>query len=293
MSPYRDGFQTRTPSPSRRSTPTAVDRGQLAGWFVDEVKLSRSSSPSRRVDEVQQQATDFFRLLLLNPMSRTINEMCAAPLSTSRSLHPLKCTGKLIHTPIALACNETRRHIDGAARKRFKLGDVFAGKASIPLQAALKSGSSKFVCIHGQFCVSEPSACSNLLRRWHVLGRGLCHPLAEVHDVIGRHFRQLTRSEGGQLEWLVLFPISTLVIIIGTQESVDALRGSPHIIIGFARSVILLVMLPWRIEPRQVLENAGGARRNGRRKLLGSIKRQLRRASEWSTHQCYGSEHIR
>src|SRR5215472_5945034 len=57
-------------------------------------------------------------------------------------------------------------------------------------------------------------------------------------------------------------------------------------------SVILLVMLPWRIEPRQVLENAGGARRNGRRKLLGSIKRQWRWACERRTHQCYGSEHI-
>ena len=67
-------------------------------------------------------------------MSGTIDEMRAAPLSTSRGLHHLKSTGKLIHTPIALARNETRRHIDGAVRKRFKLGDVFADKASIPLQ---------------------------------------------------------------------------------------------------------------------------------------------------------------
>jgi hypothetical protein len=121
---------------------------------------------------------------------------------------------------------------------------------------------------------------------------GLCHPLAEFPDVIGRHFRQLTRSEGSQLKWLVLFPISTLVMIIGTQESVEALWSSPHVIVRFVRSVILLVMLPWRIKPRQVLENAGGARRHGRRKLLGRIKRQLRWACEWSTHQYYGPEHI-
>jgi hypothetical protein len=95
---------------------------------------ARSEDPSLRVDELQQQTTDFLGLLLLNPMSGTIDEMRAAPLSTSRCLHHLKSTGKLIHTPIALARNETRRHIDGAVRKRFKLGDVFADKASIPLQ---------------------------------------------------------------------------------------------------------------------------------------------------------------
>src|SRR6516165_7993411 len=177
-------------------------------------------------------------------MSRTIDEMRAAPLSTSRGLHPLKCTGKLIHTPIALARNETRRHIYGTVRERFKLGDVFANKASIPLQAALKSGSSKFVCVLGQLCVGQPSACSNLLLRWHVLGRSLRHPLGEVHDVISRHLRQLVRSEGAKLEWLVSFPISALVVIIGTQESVNALRSAPPVIIRFACLVILLVMLP-------------------------------------------------
>jgi hypothetical protein len=40
------------------------------------------------VDELHQQTIDFLGLLLLNPMSRTIDEMRAAPLSTSRGLHP-------------------------------------------------------------------------------------------------------------------------------------------------------------------------------------------------------------
>ena len=75
---------------------------------------------------------------------------------------------------------------------------------------------------------------------------------------------------------MVLFPLSTLVMIIGTQECMEAPWSSPHVIVRFARSVMLLVMLPWRIKPRQVLENAGGVRRHGRRKLLGRIKRQLR-----------------
>ena len=92
---------------------------------------------------------------------------------------------------------------------------------------------------------------------------------------------------------MVLFPLSTIVMIIGTQECVEAPWSSPHVIVRFARSVMLLVMLPWRIKPRQVLENAGGSRRHGRRKLLGRIKRQLRWACEWSTHQYYGPERHR
>src|ERR1700735_779047 len=100
-------------------------------------------------------------------MSGAIDEMRAPPLRTSRGLHPLKSAGKLIHAPIALAGDETRRHIDGAAGERFKLTDGFAGKASIPLQAALKSGSGKFGRIDSQLCVSEPFACSNLLVRRH------------------------------------------------------------------------------------------------------------------------------
>jgi hypothetical protein len=73
-----------------------------------------SEDLSLRVDKLQQQTTDFLGLLLLNPISGTIDEMRAAPLSTSRGLHHLKSTGKLVHAPIALARNETRRHIDGA-----------------------------------------------------------------------------------------------------------------------------------------------------------------------------------
>src|ERR1700689_4388109 len=112
-------------------------------------------------------------------MSGAIDEMRAPPLRTSRGLHPLKGAWKLIDAPIALARDETGGHIDGAARKRLKLSDVFAGKASIPLQAALKSGSSKFVCVNGQVFVSEPSACSDLGIGWHVLGSRLSHPLVE------------------------------------------------------------------------------------------------------------------
>src|SRR5262245_60636304 len=46
--------------------------------------------------ELQKQAADLLRLLLLNPMSRTINQMRAAPLSADGgSFHFLKYTGGL------------------------------------------------------------------------------------------------------------------------------------------------------------------------------------------------------
>src|ERR1700722_17808108 len=98
-------------------------------------------------------------------MSGAVDEMRATPLRASRGLHPLKGARNLIDAPVAFAGDETRGHIDGATGKRFKLADVFAGEASIPLQAALKSGSSIFVRVNGQLCVSEPSARSNLLFR--------------------------------------------------------------------------------------------------------------------------------
>jgi hypothetical protein len=72
-----------------------------------------------------------------------------------------------------------------------------------------------------------------------------------------------------------------------------ALRRSPHVVVGFARLVITLVMLAWRVEPCQVLENACRVRRSGRRGLVGPVKRQVRRAPEGSAHQGHGPEHIR
>src|SRR6266581_8794554 len=79
--------------------------------------------------------------------------------------------------------------------------------------------------------------------------------LPEIHDVIGRHFRQLAGSERGQFEWLVLFPISALEMKICTQEIVDSLRGSPHIIVRLARSVLLLVVLPRSVKLCEVFKD--------------------------------------
>ena len=101
---------------------------------------SRTSS----ANELPQQSTDFLRLLLLYPMSRTINQTSTAPLGTCGALHSLERTWVLVDTPIALTGNKTGRHIDGAARKHFKLRRIFAAASSVPLQASLKSSATKF-----------------------------------------------------------------------------------------------------------------------------------------------------
>src|SRR5277367_3272604 len=124
----------------QRTIPTANAIRARLSYEPVPFERSRADSRSRRasrrrrcrmegltVDELQQQATDFFGLFLLDPMSGVIDKMRASPLTTSRRLHALKRARKLIDAPIALARDETGRHIDGAARKRFKLADVFAG----------------------------------------------------------------------------------------------------------------------------------------------------------------------
>jgi hypothetical protein len=85
-----------------------------------------------------------------------------------------------------------------------------------------------------------------------------------------------------------LFPVQS-----AAQESVQALWRSPHVIVRFARLIITLVMLPWRVKLRQVVEDALRVRRNGQRRLLGGVKRQLRRSPEGGAHQGHGPEHIR
>jgi hypothetical protein len=107
---------------------------------------------------LQKQAADFLRLFLLHPMSRTIDQIGAPPLSTCRGLHSLKGTWILVDTPIALPSNEASGCIDGTTRKHLKLGSVFAANAPIPLQATLKPRSAKFASVHVQFVLSKPLA---------------------------------------------------------------------------------------------------------------------------------------
>ena len=98
-----------TPPSSRRNIvqsvkvhglgPQNLDRVDLFGppypCGLDDRQICLAGSEGRfsGVDELQQQTADFLGLFLLNPMSGTIDEVRAAPLSAGRGLHPLNCTG--------------------------------------------------------------------------------------------------------------------------------------------------------------------------------------------------------
>jgi hypothetical protein len=56
--------------------------------------------------KLNKQLTDLFRLLLFEPVSRSINKMSPAHLRTGGTLHPLECAGNLENTPVALSAYE-------------------------------------------------------------------------------------------------------------------------------------------------------------------------------------------
>ncbi len=84
-------------------------------------------------------------------------------------------------------------------------------------------------------------------------------------------------------------------MIIGAQERVDALRGSAHIVVGLACSVISLIMLPRARQLCEVFEYfvERRSRRSSRRRLLRGIKRQRRRSPERGAHQHDRAKHVR
>ena len=152
--------------------------------------------------------------------------------------------GTWCETPIALAGDEDRRHIDRATGKELELGRVdVLGSAAIPLQAALEAGPRIFAAVDLELVFGEPRAGGDLLRRGHMRRHGLGHPLVEIHDVVARHLGELFGRETVELERLVAAPIGALVVVVGAQEGVHALRAVAHVGIRLARRIIPLVML--------------------------------------------------
>ena len=89
--------------------------------------------------EVEQQAVDRFRLLLLHPVPGARHQMAATHLRERFALHALELTGLLIDAPVCRAGDEHRGHVDGAPGKLHQLRDeVGSGRAPIPLQSALE-----------------------------------------------------------------------------------------------------------------------------------------------------------
>jgi hypothetical protein len=55
---------------------------------------------------LNEEPADLIWLLLLKPMSGSVNKMDAAHLRTGGALHPLECAGILENAPVALTANE-------------------------------------------------------------------------------------------------------------------------------------------------------------------------------------------
>src|SRR5215468_11046232 len=65
----------------------------------------------------QQQLADPLGLFLLHPMPCTVDQVATEHAGASALLHAFEIAGTLIGAPVALAGNEDRRHVDGAARE--------------------------------------------------------------------------------------------------------------------------------------------------------------------------------
>ena len=92
---------------------------------------------------------------------------------------------------------------------------------------------------------------------------------------------------------LVPFPIGTLVVVVGAEECVEALRSMQHVVVGAACALIVLVVLPRRVELRELrVEFVVGRRRARRGGAVGRVERQRRRALERRTHDRQRTEDV-
>src|SRR5262245_25556214 len=96
------------------------------------------------LQKLDQQPAHLLRLLLLQPVAGSVDEMNAAHLRAPSLLHGLECARVLEDAPIALAADEQRRHVDGAAAERLQVGDESRTRAPIAVEATLKSSPSIF-----------------------------------------------------------------------------------------------------------------------------------------------------
>ena len=150
--------------------------------------------------------------------------------------------------------------------------------------------------VHAQLVVGQPLARCDLGRGRHLRCHGLRHPLVQVHDVVGGHLRQLVGGPRLQRERLILLPVRALVVVVGAQEGVDALRTVAHVVVGLARRVVPLVVLARARQRGQFRVNVGSGRacrRASLRRSVGGVERQRGRARKRSAHQHHGAEHVR
>ena len=163
--------------------------------------------------------------------------------------------GVLIGAPIALPSDEHRGDIDGAARERPHLGEALrigAAPHAIALKGAGELRSGVFGRVHVDLGLGQPLARRDLGRRRHERRDRLRHALVLLHHVIGRDLRHLRGGPRLQGMRLVPFPVGALVVVIRAEECVEALRRMEHVVVGPARALIVLVVLPRRVELREL-----------------------------------------
>jgi hypothetical protein len=83
-------------------------------------------------------------------------------------------------------------------------------------------------------------------------------------------------------------------MIVGAEECVQALRGMQHVIVGTARTLMIVIVLAWARQFRELgIELIVGGRCPRRRGTVGGVERDRRRARKRRAHQRDGTEDIR
>src|SRR2546428_12994958 len=87
--------------------------------------------------ELREQLAHLFRLLLLHPVPGSVQQMEAHHARARGAPHSVHGPRRLIDAPVALACHEHRRTIDGTAQDRMNLRNALgirSGGKSITLK---------------------------------------------------------------------------------------------------------------------------------------------------------------
>src|SRR5262245_59827204 len=97
-------------------------------------------------------------------MAGAVHEMRAGHTRAQVLLEILERAWTLIRSPVALAGDEHRRHVDGPAREDLQLagvlrvGETAAGAEPVRLQAALEPGAAVFRAVDRQLGLGQPLA---------------------------------------------------------------------------------------------------------------------------------------
>src|SRR6266852_4619161 len=81
------------------------------------------------VKELHEQLADLLRPLLLHPVAGALDQVAAHHARAYALLHAFDIAGNLVGAPVALARDEHRRHVDGAAGEHLELGSENALRA--------------------------------------------------------------------------------------------------------------------------------------------------------------------